>query len=1339
MNLQKITWEHFKGTNADNTQSAFEKMCRMLFAYMFQIEPRNLNSSPNNPGIEVHPVQDSNGQRVSFQAKFFSNSIDYPSIESSMQAAVNNYGDCLDVIYLYCNKDLTVTSKSYNSIVKLLDDSNISLELITGEQILQDIIENNYTTIGSLYFNNPTVKDAWFHEQMRLSLSDLGARYNDSFSVRTDTGDYLEVFCNSAKGIDVLNSLKRDAADTLREVAPYEQRTFFNSIATYIEKIPDASQENIAEAFSWFDMLKTDFEHEISEFRQSTKSQGNSGDEYRFDNAIDIIDYRSAYGCLSSQKVLLIDGDAGEGKSHLLGAFGHSYVESGGKAILLLGHKFTNSDVLEKQIVDQLSFDQGFDEFLEILEGIGERDGKYVVILIDAINESRDKSIWHTRLGDVIAKIQNLNFVKLVFSVRSTYEKLVLSDAVKCMIQEGLISVATHRGFQQNIEEAFEMFAEFYNISFAPRDYFNRRLANPLFMTLFCKTYSQSPATTLEVFDAYAKIKDEEIKKSTDIHVSYSLLQIFIDEVSCFFIEKNRTYIDTSDLMSLSFWAKYGVDRHQYISLLEQSNVVHSSNYREDSEIYYFFSYQLMEEYFIAKSLLKKLQDKTSIDNYLRELLRVPSNIRSFSSGVFGILSALYAEKFGEECISILDDFDLPEDKDEHIFEHDIFDFKAEYVLAYSFRIKEAVKKEVFFEFIKKNQYKGIFDNMWDVLFVTSAIEGHPLNAKALHSFLMPMSIAIRDRLWTLHINDMTSSEGAFYSFITKIQSGLISSLKGERAELTSIFFTWLLTSSNRALRDNASEAVIEILKDNFELCEKLLTEFEGVNDSYVLQRLYGCVFGACVKRTEDYKEEYEGLAKFVYQNVFLAEDVFPDILLRDYARLILERFLYEYPERLSFIDKGRICPPYSSVAIPKVEEQSYRTDENGNGWYYIEASMRLEKHGMYGDFGRYVFQSALRHFEDVDLENCFHYAMQYIRDELGYIEEYFGMNDGFRSRSDRHDTAKIERIGKKYQWIAFYNILARISDHHKVEHFWDETSKVFKGPWDPYVRDFDPTLNNHFLKNPEIPMLTPQVDFEYKLDCSIENLNAKTWVAQEEIFFEQNRKFLSYNDDNGNEWILLIAYTDTKLGDYEELRHEMWSWTLSYLVSKKAWINIRDSVLGMDFREGIQGSTYELFNREYFGSPSVDDIIEKNNDDDKVKAQLIPTKISFLWEEEYDASQDMSVSFEMPTKEIVEEMNLRQKKYDGSFYNEANELVVFDTRLSCQEKLNSRGLVIRKDVLLEFLEKTGMEIFWFSFGEKQVFNGRSSGAQGEWSGFYELNSQNELIGKMELVDVQEW
>ncbi|ORN63908.1 hypothetical protein, partial [Staphylococcus aureus] len=78
---------------------------------------------------------------------------------------------------------------------------------------------------------------------------------------------------------------------------------------------------------------------------------------------------------------------------------------------------------------------------------------------------------------------------------------------------------------------------------------------------------------------------------------------------------------------------------------------------------------------------------------------------------------------------------------------------------------------------------------------------------------------------------------------------------------------------------------------------------------------------------------------------------------------------------------------------------------------------------GAYGDFGRYVFGYAVRNWvkgfkSDQDLSNI---ALMRIF-EMGYDAKLHGEFDMWVNRYDNFNNS-IERISKKYQWIAYYEI----------------------------------------------------------------------------------------------------------------------------------------------------------------------------------------------------------------------------------------------------------------------------------------------------------------------------
>ena len=81
---------------------------------------------------------------------------------------------------------------------------------------------------------------------------------------------------------------------------------------------------------------------------------------------------------------------------------------------------------------------------------------------------------------------------------------------------------------------------------------------------------------------------------------------------------------------------------------------------------------------------------------------------------------------------------------------------------------------------------------------------------------------------------------------------------------------------------------------------------------------------------------------------------------------------------------------------------------------------------------------------------------------DFGWTVEKFGRFD--RSISETYsgrNTDKAERIGKKYQWIAYHEILARVADNFEMRN--DQHTNnvgIYDGPWQfSHGRDIDPSV----------------------------------------------------------------------------------------------------------------------------------------------------------------------------------------------------------------------------------------------------------------------------------------
>lgn len=119
---------------------------------------------------------------------------------------------------------------------------------------------------------------------------------------------------------------------------------------------------------------------------------------------------------------------------------------------------------------------------------------------------------------------------------------------------------------------------------------------------------------------------------------------------------------------------------------------------------------------------------------------------------------------------------------------------------------------------------------------------------------------------------------------------------------------------------------------------------------------------------------------------------------------------------------------------------------------------------------------------------------------------------------------------------------------------------------------------------------------------------------------------------------------------------------------------------------------------------------------------RLLNTTQDLLWEEEFDASKEETLSYFHPCAEIINVLGLRQKKYDGYYYNEAGILVAFDTDLTKQKA----GLIIRKDALDKFLQIKNFHLVWFVNASKEIHDKTLMITKfTDWTGLLEYTSDS--------------
>ena len=1397
----QITWEQFIISNNDarGVRYKFEDLSRQLFTYEFLSQNNKykyVHSNPNNPGIESEPILDEvNNRYIGYQAKFFDNDKNmYNQIKESAQKAVEHYKGKLDIIYLFCNKPLTTTCNSYKDIEKLLNDAGIKLQPITDTTIL-DLVRK-YPMLGKYYFDDHGISYKWFVNKAEIIVDILGERFNADFNVDTEASRNLAIFLHDQNAIDDYNNRKRNLIEEIASLRwEFDGDDLYNyarKLSEFIDTIPDVKFDCINDVENWQNMIDKEFEDDITEIKTKILDVQNEYEKIKDSDPNKVavlkrylkkldklkslfyqLELSEMEHVLLENKILIVEGKAGIGKTQLFTNEVISLLDANENALLIIGSDCLSDINIFEQLKNNLRLSFDFEDLIDILEVIGETNGKIVPILIDALNESWKPQLWKSVLPILYKKVSNKNFVRLAVSFRSEYQNSILPDRfLEC---DNVVKIE-HMGFRNNSFEAARKFLSYYGIPFTPLHMFSANIDNPLFLTLYCKTYRGDEVGLPVLYERLLEKANEKLHKNLAKAIepagydqSCDIVSPIVKAISELTLRTGKRRFEKSEIENMDIWNSWGLRARAVITQLIRENIL--GDYVSNGKNYVYFLYDQMNDYFSAKAILSMFQTEEEIRKYIYEnvLGIVDGKFRNRENrDLFAHICALYAEEFGEECIDIIQDINDKLDK-KYLFRIYIESFEWRNKINLS--ISELLKL--------CDEYSLEPSVLWNAFINNSVKQGHLLNADDLHNVLKRCSLAGRDYLWTTFINGSKFDDARIVQLIEIYNKGEgLNVSNKEQIRLLLILFSWVLTSSNRWLRDTTSEAMIEILKEHFEYTEYLLNLFSDVNDPYVIQRLYGIAFGACTKRNCENKEMFQSLACFVFDEIFNKDMVYPDILLRDYARLIIERYLMEYPGELQGYKIEKIKPPYKSTPIPDIEDQKYADKDFKNGLSYIQHSMQFEGIGMYGDFGRYVFQSALRNFE-IDNYKIFNYAMHYIINELGYKGELFDDYDKFVNSFsyNRFYVNKIERIGKKYQWIAMYNILARISDYYPMKNLFSMEEEVipYDGPWEPYVRDFDPTLNVHNLLCDNVIYFS-KIN-EHIRDSIKENNCAKDasefdeaiWTNSNCTFFIHQKEDLLLTDNEGKQWVVLSRYADTGKNDLSYDKLLVWNWLCGYFVTDKQLYILKEyagknlNLLNGDIM-GIP-KTYTLYNREYpwsSGSKSVLGWQWKNIELKTGKTKSIPStveepdfsfikellkkysgkidpeegevesildsdgdlKIStvtkrctreeqitidlgralnttqvLLWEEEYDNSKEESISCFHPCAELINTLNLRQKKYDGYYYDEKGVLVAFDTNLTKQKA----GLIIRKEALDRFLDMKNFHLVWFVKASKEI------------------------------------
>ena len=1408
-----MNWNSIRPLDGSQQEGFEELVCQLARKEKIKNQKEYIRKGKPDAGVECYWILEDSTE-IAWQAKYFlasPSANQWGQIDKSVQTVLKKHPNLKTYYIAIPNDPADARIDNEDSMLDKWNDrvekwkgwaeeKGMDVEFIPwwSSDMIEKLQRSENTGLTYYWFNKEEFTDEWTSRINEQAIKALGKRYTPEVHVELDISKVFDGISRDEhfekQVLDFLDDLliqykkvthkHKDTEDILKVIndgvsnirSLYEITNFkgveyinYESFISQLDSILEAS-----------DSLYNHYDDKEKERRASgethyTRKYGSELSKLRdFDVAVSNMRrfmYR-ATAKLSNLPALLIEGEAGIGKSHLIADTINKRESEEKGSLLLLGQHFVTDQDPWHQLETKLHLKCSPEEFLGSLNAKAQASGYRFVIFIDAINEGRGRYFWPDNLKAFVHSFTKYEWLGLVLSIRSSYSELITPREE---ITESDIVRFRHLGFADIEYEASKIFFENYGIELPSIPLLHPEFQNPLFLKLFCEGLHKAGHTRVpdgiqgitSIINFFVDSSNEKLHKPSalDFPKNINVVKKAIEALMTEKLSNNFRYVEYEKAYEIceNILRQYSQEKHLLEVLISEGVLTKNCYYIDEGQYEegIYLTYERFEDHTLVSHLLKEdidLEDSFGKDGQLHQFIKDGQSCH-VNQGIIEALSIQLPEKFSRELYEFTDH--LEDD--------------GRYVIASSFLhsllwrkidtmhdgLKDYINNVVF-------KYQGTYEQFLDTMIAVSVIPNHHFNAQALHRFLFSEPMPHRDSWWSFdYLKESmiwSSSVKRLIDWAWNIEDR--SHISDESIILASITLSWFLCSPNRKLRDYATKALVSLFQYRLHLVIDLLKKFEGVDDPYIYDRLFAVAYGASL-RTEN-TESLANLSEYIFETIFKdKEEVYPHILLRDYARGVIE-YAHYLGKPLSF-DITEARPPYKS-AFPDEPlsneeiDKRYEIDYKGEdykpyhrGQNAILRSMATEygrDTGGYGDFGRYTFQSALNSW-NINYDALSNKAVEWIFEKYGYDVEIHGERDINVEYISRRASTH-ERIGKKYQWIALYEILARVADNvteFSNSGYWSKHSElgVYDGPWEPYVRDIDPTILIKKIGRVDEDIFT---NFWWTNTKPIETqlTNAEWVVSKDDI--PDTSEAICVKDEKGKEWFVLEGYPEwgdkRPLGEekYDTPHKRMWWQLRSYLVKKEDSEQFFDWTKNKDFwgkwmpessdryemfsRESYWSPAYNFFQQSYYSGELWQTVYDRETGEEI--SDVMVTTDSYMWEEEFDFSKDNTLRVFKPGQHIFQNMGLKHSQREGEFVDSNGEIICFDPSVNFDSK---QFLLVRKEEFLKYLEEQNLRVVWTMIGEKQIIGGRMTERRQEGQSLMEITGSfriesNTIVGNID-------
>lgn len=1058
------------------------------------------------------------------------------------------------------------------------------------------------------------------------------------------------------------------------------------------------------------------------------------------------------FSLLTTSAMLLL-GLWGTGKTHTLCDVTEDRMRHGLPTLFYLAHSLPSQRDPLQGLCDATGLATAPEDLLEGLQRLGEAAGCRALLIIDGINEG-DRESWSRRLPTIVRAVQRHSHVGLVVSCRQPFERLILTDRTKSKFV-----TVEHHGFTDAEADAQVAFFTYYGIPAPHAPLLTPEFSRPLFLKMFCESVknraqshksayvrdlaSGQKGMTL-VLEDFAKEIGKPIERDFGLR-----------RLTCWRLLKGDALAPGGPLIGLA--PTMALAMREYVSrdecldliqrltplrcvdkceellrrLLADGLLAEGVTWSDGEPVPVLqFPYQRFGDHLIARYLLDRYLNTKSKEAIRRSFYvnRPLGRLFDLSPGRMsyrhpGLASAIMLE-FPERVKRA----PVPSDERE--------------LVAYLPRARRlpGPMRDVFLEglywrpadsFTRATDrviryYLGL-DHEWtrrevlEVLVSLATRVGHPYAAERLYRFIQSQDMPSRDLFWSEFLR------GAYRESAVLRLIEWIEATEGARRDAAVVdncitLLSLILTTTRRALRDRATRALyllgLERPKSLFDHTAMSL----DFNDPYVPERMLAASYGVAMSMWADpvgdrVRLSLPAFARELTRRMFLprGRNRTAHVLMQDYALGTIELARRVAPRCVPRRQLSYLSRPLSAIRSPFPPPRSID-----------EAKAETAKSAIRMDFENYTLGELVPGRGNYDYQ---HEDYRAVRQQvlwrignLGYSEERFRAADAMIVRAGelRHelDPSRVDRYGKKYSWIAFFEMYgvrldAGLLDERRTER--------------PSDVDIDPS----FPLEPKtwIPPLSGVLDSSPS--------DPRGWLTCRAM--PDYEALLHRRDVDGalGPWILLEGWLEERAGtDKRRLFTFLWA----RFVARPALASLAITFLRRDYpgnREIPQpvedfytfagevpwSARFAAPLRTPNGDAERDIEIAFNRHGAETSRLSVPVEVPvcrWVWEPHHSAENQVSgVYFLAPA--LCESLGLVNHARDFALYDsDGKRATVFTKAESDDLGVDCHFLFIRSDLLDRYLRETDQQLMWFVWGERDLKAEVHLSRSEEWSDIFQ-------------------